>query len=913
MSKLPAEIAQYEFINRNNSNGISDSSSGSNTWTPSFAGDSLFGFGLGHLGASPPTSGNVVTQLMTGGGVDRDMMSLFTESLLENRFSCPSQRRATNNANSTTSSSRATVPEPSGKEILLHLLKRCPDLLSLELVSWDDSDIKEDWAFWRAISNDVVHRLRDLNIKTPIRTHLSRSSPYTVLLLLAHCSSKMRTLKLQMFANSSPVSSPLRGARQSKGKSVEVPKLEPEIDDSPLTTRCINLKHLEVTKISPTWYGAVRGCVHLRKLVVHEVDSIYVQFIANALRTNLHYLDEIEILQDYNDLEKGVVADMISSCRNGWKLVDIPTLDTAAADTLVKHCPTLERLDLRRSASLSSFQMRQILSTSPRLTTFRDWFESSVAKFMVEDFIDLDSITNTLRPWACESTLKVFVAKVAKILRSDVTKIFTDIRAESQELQHRVYERLARFTHLEELELGHDDRNWDNDENYADGADGNLVYHDEGFQYECVDLTLKNGLGLLEGLKELMRISFMRMATRVGKEEIKWMVESWPKLKYIAGLYSGVTEEEEAAAWLEKKHPDITVVHYSIDVSIVPRPCLEGDQPRSDFPYYDYNNFMDRSYRPQKELRVSAGRLEQNARFVQSLSLSGPFCPEYYRITFPQLQKIQLHYDSNYILPEGEERKSKYAMEVNDFWEAVFSTLRDLIKLRLEDVNDLQGSDIVDSFWRACTLFEEIYSKGSYGAGDVTGSGGSVAEGIGRRGRRGPRGYVCSSPTPTLLHLAIAPVWAAHFHSPPEPALGQYQGLGHVTDVRVFEQDGAECTRAMCTAGGFSSCDDQRLVYTPDLGLQYSSFSDEDGVDTSMPEDTYPLQWKLGLGLDRLRTLEKLKTIAFEDAAQEDMEVEDLVWMKESLPALKELYGTFSEDETRYEELEKIIGDHIYE
>ncbi|KAF9146656.1 hypothetical protein BGX30_011848 [Mortierella sp. GBA39] len=599
MSRLPAKFAQNNFINSR-----SNSSSSSNSSIPSYD-DPFAVFGLNRHGAALSMDGNALSQVMAMAmtEVDPDLMSLLPAGLLEDRLirPRPSPMKATNIRN-------AADPEPSSKELLLHLLKRCPNLHSLELVNWDDYDVKEDRAFWKAIATDVVPRLQELNVNVRNITHYTRSSLYTAPLMFAHCSSKVRTLKLQLFPYLPPVSSTIRKARQNRNKNVEVPRAEPEMDDSPLTgmkelsvvsryeapyppswlrflTRCVNLERLEVSKIFPAWYGTLRGCVNLRSLAVYDVSTACVQFIADALRNSFLHLDEIKFLQDYSDLEEGAVADMISACRAGWKVVDIPTLDTAAAEALVKHCHTLEELELKRSASLTSLQMQKILSTSPRLTTFVtmhdtshdfeiDWFASAVTKFSVQDFIDLDPNTKTLKPWACESTLKVFAAKITGIPRPDITQAYhghprqgglqETHPGQCQELQRRVYERLARFTHLEELELGHDDRNWDNEDNYIDDADGDLVFNDVDFQYECVDLTLKNGLGLLVGLKELKSISFMRMATRVGTEEVKWMVESWPQLEYISGL-DVLHTEEKAGVWLEKKHPNIAVIPYTVD------------------------------------------------------------------------------------------------------------------------------------------------------------------------------------------------------------------------------------------------------------------------------------------------------------------------------------------------------------
>ncbi|KAF9297978.1 hypothetical protein BGZ88_008444 [Linnemannia elongata] len=601
ISRFIPEITQNKF-NNNTSNGSS-----SNNFSTSSYDDPFVGFGLSRLGAAFSMSGSALSQSMAGGGVDHDLMSLHSAGHFDDGFFPPNpSRKATNIRTATTTSSTAVAPEPSDKKLLHHLLARCPNLQSLELRTWDDDDSEENRAFWKAIATDVVPRLQELCVNRFNIAHYTRTSPFTVPLLLAHCSLKMQTLKLEVFAPLSPLSSPIRRARRDR--NIEVPDPEPDMDDSPLTgikelsvvskheapyppswllflTRCVNLERLEVTRILPGWYGALRGCVNLRSLAVHEVSTACVQFIADALRSSFLLLNEIEILQDYDDLEKGAVADMISACRAGWRLVIIPTLDTAAAEALVMHCPTLERLELKRSAGLTSLQMQQILSTSPRLTIFDtmydngvemegDWIPPVVTKFAVQDFIDLDPNTKILKPWACEFTLKVFAAKLTGIPRPDITENFLGLPrqrklqethpGQSQELQGRVYERFARFTHLEELKLGHDDRDCENEENYVEDAYRDTVYNDVDFQYECMDLTLKSGLGLLEGLKDMKTICFMRMATRVGREEIKWMVKSWPQLEYISGLDVEDTEEE-AAEWLKEKHPDITIVPYTID------------------------------------------------------------------------------------------------------------------------------------------------------------------------------------------------------------------------------------------------------------------------------------------------------------------------------------------------------------
>ncbi|KAF9152109.1 hypothetical protein BG015_005768 [Linnemannia schmuckeri] len=43
------------------------------------------------------------------------------------------------------------------------------------------------------------------------------------------------------------------------------------------------------------------------------------------------------------------------------------------------------------------------------------WLPPTPARLNSEDFIDLDPVTNTLSPWLCESTLKVFRVNIARI------------------------------------------------------------------------------------------------------------------------------------------------------------------------------------------------------------------------------------------------------------------------------------------------------------------------------------------------------------------------------------------------------------------------------------------------------------------------------------------------------------------
>ncbi|KAF9152102.1 hypothetical protein BG015_005761 [Linnemannia schmuckeri] len=361
----------------------------------------------------------------------------------------------------TTSTTASTIdpnphqanPEPTERELLLHLFRYCPNLHSLYLFQWSGTDIDLD--FWRAIARDVV------------------------------------------------------------------PGVDIDYDD--------------------------------------------------------HYYNEFVTDAD--------IASILSAGRKGWRNVSLPTLGTLSAEALVHHSTTLASLQVKNTPGFTSAHMCQILSSSPHLHTFTTLEDGEcenphVSYLLAEDFIDRDSVTNTLRPWACESTLKRLRAKILGIPRPDVTETYDGwTRGEPEEeneeeeghvevvlqethpgqgreLQAHVYERLSRFTRLEVLGLGHDDRDFGNEGNFVQIPTGEWVLKDQEYQYECLEMSLDSGLQKLETLKDLEEVNVTRMATCIGVEEVKWMRRAWPRLKTLDGL-NDERNEEAAEEWLRENCPEI--------------------------------------------------------------------------------------------------------------------------------------------------------------------------------------------------------------------------------------------------------------------------------------------------------------------------------------------------------------------
>ncbi|KAG0273294.1 hypothetical protein BGZ95_010890 [Linnemannia exigua] len=109
-----------------------------------------------------------------------------------------------------------------------------------------------------------------------------------------------------------------------------------------------------------------------------------------------------------------------------------------------------------------------------------------------------------------------------------------------------------RLESLKELVLGIDDvdlleevrmaEEESEGEYYDSGGEDNGVQR--GFQYECLEMSLRSGMGQMCGLKELRSLKVEAMATRFWKEEEQaWVRAQWPR--FVSGRKRGDDDEEE--------------------------------------------------------------------------------------------------------------------------------------------------------------------------------------------------------------------------------------------------------------------------------------------------------------------------------------------------------------------------------
>ncbi|KAF9148057.1 hypothetical protein BG015_010235 [Linnemannia schmuckeri] len=163
---------------------------------------------------------------------------------------------------------------------------------------------------------------------------------------------------------------------------------------------------------------------------------------------------------------------------------------------------------------------------------------------------------------------------------------------------------------------------------------------------------------------------------------------------------------------------------------------------QSNFPHFDFSLHGKRVDIPPDRPIITNTRLEEHAPFVQHLSFHGPFHPKYYAIVFPQLHTLGLYLDTSFHTPcDDTQATFNHALDMSmraeqhrrraelirlnptikeiriqtcepqptaDFWDAISTTLNHPTRLYVAGLNRIEG-ETLNSFWKACNLFEEIY------------------------------------------------------------------------------------------------------------------------------------------------------------------------------------------------------------
>ncbi|KAK3811049.1 MAG: hypothetical protein J3Q66DRAFT_350858 [Benniella sp.] len=411
---------------------------------------------------------------------------------------------------------------PTDSQLFLHLFRSCsPDHVQVRHLSITTNYLNlapDDTK--RMVMDFVLSRTRQLEISSQGPT-----STYGLTSILEQCSSPLRKLTF--------------GSIRFDGSEMSELEEEPTEYEAKGWT---SLKELALDWSDHLfWRWLFRRCGQVEILDLYLPTFGGIQVLAQAMLTRMPQLTGITLQhRAFVTMSDDDVATLLSGSSKGWRRVTLQYMarsGTAITGALEKHFPTLETLEFCDDTQDDSWYKNTVhfLSSCPRLQSFVNNDRHSTLDINV--FTDRDPDTGSLRPWKCEGTLKVLQLYIT-IPRT--MELQDEARSgQGKGIQDGLYDRLARLTQLEVLFLR---------------------YHVYGTDNEKLEMTLERGLHKLSGLKKMEELYITGLSSKMGIQEFQWMVENWPRLRFIEGL-SMSKKNQEAAQWIQKNHPRIVVTH----------------------------------------------------------------------------------------------------------------------------------------------------------------------------------------------------------------------------------------------------------------------------------------------------------------------------------------------------------------
>ncbi|KAG0246307.1 hypothetical protein BGX31_003210 [Mortierella sp. GBA43] len=433
--------------------------------------------------------------------------------------------------------------EPSACTLMRHLYKYC-SALQVEKVFLNDQDLASE-DLMTAIADYILPKARHLSLVSLDNPTSLRKLKY----LLNHCSSMLEELTLAIDV-----------VHDNNEEDEEQEQLESQ---PPTRIKKLGLWYCtDKSESKALWPWLWKQCAQVEGLQLGRVRDISNSLV-NGMEAHMPYLQEIEFGAGSNtspnvgpyatfEMTDNELGELLSGSCKGWKTVKLGNSGRsgeATKEALLKHLSTLERLELdSQFEGFTAHDRIQMFACCPNLRAlvtidYHNKWNVHCAGFKAEEFIDRDPNTGLLNPWACERSLRELTIQIAGIPRHDLWP--NESAIQGQKLQDQVYDRLARLTSLEILNLGNI--------GYSIAC-GGLCIHSHRVQSDCLEMSLESGLGKLAGLVNMRVLDVYFLKTRMGLTEVQWMVQHWPRLRSISGLY-----DKNAINWLDKNHPEIKV------------------------------------------------------------------------------------------------------------------------------------------------------------------------------------------------------------------------------------------------------------------------------------------------------------------------------------------------------------------
>ncbi|KAG0266789.1 hypothetical protein BG011_000841 [Mortierella polycephala] len=342
------------------------------------------------------------------------------------------------------------------------------------------------------------------------------------------------------------------------------------------TEKAWNLRQLVIAgalsgsqKKSLFWLPLLRRCTQLQSISMDLFTDTAIEQLASVLRQYCPQVNDMSLrCLTGRPLEDTQIRNL-SLASSSWRhltMLHFHGLGPLSIAALIKHSSrTLETLILEECDGFCSEDIQLVLSSCPNLRIFQA-MTSNGKEFSSTVYLDARDMVDS--PWVCHGLeqLKLVITGIARPdLKMDqygvpLRGLLNDGTIEGYELQRIVYGQLGRLTRLQKLWLGHDTQDLDDEENYHQtDVVGQWQFIDPDEQFECVEFSLKSGLDLLRGLKELKVLNLDRLHTRIGLNEVQWMVKEWPKLKKVVGLVVHGEKVPKHVQWLYDNHPEIAL------------------------------------------------------------------------------------------------------------------------------------------------------------------------------------------------------------------------------------------------------------------------------------------------------------------------------------------------------------------
>jgi len=196
-----------------------------------------------------------------------------------------------------------------------------------------------------------------------------------------------------------------------------------------------------------------------------------------------------------------------------------------------------ENIRLTNCKAFDSKSIQQLLCSAQNLRRF-DSISSRVRGEVEPYSLMAMDVAESTEDWVCLG-LEAFRCYIGGVPRPDITsknngRPLTGIYniscrysvLECCTIQRRVLPQLGRLTRLREITLGKDV--------IDEQSEAKFIYYsysayELGSQYQCLAMSLQDGLDELKDLKCLRRLTLEKMSLGMGEAEQRWMKENWPE------------------------------------------------------------------------------------------------------------------------------------------------------------------------------------------------------------------------------------------------------------------------------------------------------------------------------------------------------------------------------------------------